>query len=220
MQVEQLRPGLWRWTTTHPEWTEEQGGAEGWEAEVSSFALVEEDALVLIDPLVPAEDENEERFWRALDDDVAHHGPPQILLTLFWHVRSSPVIRARYPGARVWAPARRAEEARKRVEVDETFGDGDRLPGGIEVKPTVHRAEELFWIPAHRALVAGDVLLGTGAGGIRVCPDSWLVPGVTGSMLRDALQPLLDLPVELVLVAHGEPVLRGGRDALAAALAR
>ena len=86
------------------------------------------------------------------------------------------------------------------------------------MKPTVRGGS---WIPAHRALVAGDVLLGTGAGGIRVCPDSWLVPGVTGSMLRDALQPLLDLPVERSwLVAHGEPVLGGGRDALAAALAR
>ena len=78
MNVTELAPGLWRWTATHPEWTEEEGGQEGWEPEVSSYALVEEDALVLIDPLVPADDE--ERFWRALDDDVEQHGPPQIVL--------------------------------------------------------------------------------------------------------------------------------------------
>jgi hypothetical protein len=32
------------------------------------------------------------------------------------------------------------------------------------------------------------------------------------------LRPLLDLPVEMVLVSHGEPVLRDGRNALARAL--
>jgi hypothetical protein len=36
--------------------------------------------------------------------------------------------------------------------------------------------------------------------------------------LRDALQPLLDLPVEMVLTSHGQPVVAGGRDAIARAL--
>jgi hypothetical protein len=36
--------------------------------------------------------------------------------------------------------------------------------------------------------------------------------------LRAALRPALDLPVEMVLVSHGEPVLRGGRRVLARAL--
>ena len=33
--------------------------------------------------------------------------------------------------------------------------------------------------------------------------------------LREALRPLLDLPVELVLASHGEPVLADGHAALA-----
>lgn len=37
--------------------------------------------------------------------------------------------------------------------------------------------------------------------------------------LADPLQPLLDLPVEMVLVSHGEPVLTGARAALERALA-
>ena len=45
----------------HPDWTPE---SDGWEADVACFALVEAEALVLIDPLVPADDE--ERFWNAL----------------------------------------------------------------------------------------------------------------------------------------------------------
>jgi hypothetical protein len=36
--------------------------------------------------------------------------------------------------------------------------------------------------------------------------------------VRDGLRLLLELPVQRALVTHGEPVLEGGREALAAAL--
>jgi glyoxylase-like metal-dependent hydrolase (beta-lactamase superfamily II) len=216
MEVEQIAPDLWRWTATHPEWTAEEGGPDGWDPEVSSFALVQDDTLVLIDPLVPPDDE--ERFWRALDDDVAQHGPPHILLTVFWHARSTQTIADRYPGAQVWAPAAAEEQARERVELAHTFGNGDLLPGGIEAKATEHRAEALFWIPSHRALAAGDLLLGTQDGGVRVCPDSWLRPGVTPAQLREGLRPLLEVPLELLLLAHGKPIRKNAAAALEAAL--
>ena len=38
--------------------------------------------------------------------------------------------------------------------------------------------------------------------------------------LARLMRPLLELPIERVLVSHGEPVLRDGRAALARALAR
>ena len=38
--------------------------------------------------------------------------------------------------------------------------------------------------------------------------------------LADLLRPLLALPIELVLVSHGKPVLRRGRSALERALAQ
>ena len=216
MNVTELAPRLWRWTATHPEWTEEEGGQDGWEPEVSSYALVGEDALVLIDPLVPEDDE--ERFWRALDDDVEHHGPPQILLTVFYHARSATTILDRYPGAALWAPAAAETQARERVAVAHVYGDGDLLPGGIEGRTTEHRAEAVLWIPSHNALAAGDLLLGTEDGGVRVVPDSWLRPGVTGAMIRDGLRPLLDLPLELLLLTHGAPVLDDAQAQLAAAI--
>ncbi|HEY9456357.1 MAG TPA: hypothetical protein VIQ56_00485, partial [Gaiella sp.] len=56
-------------------------------------------------------------------------------------------------------------------------------------------------------------------GGVRLCPESWLPSGVGHAELRTALAPLLELPVERVLVSHGVPVLAGGHDALAKALA-
>jgi hypothetical protein len=59
------------------------------------------------------------------------------------------------------------------------------------------------------------VLLGDEKGGVRLCPESWLPSGVKHPKVRAALRPLLELPIERILVSHGEPVLTGGRRALA-----
>jgi hypothetical protein len=216
VRVEQLRPRLWRWTAKHPEWTEEIGRDAGWDEEVSSYALVEDDVLVLIDPLVPADDEA--RFWQALDDDVHHHGPPRILLTVFWHARSARTIAERYEGSRVFAPAARIDDACERVPTAEPYELGETLPAAIEARGTEHRGEAVLWIPAHRALAAGDLFLGTPDGGVRVVPDNWLRPGVTGAMIRAGLAPLLELPIDVLLLTHGRPVLADGRAALEHAL--
>ena len=66
-----------------------------------------------------------------------------------------------------------------------------------------------------------DRLTGDRAGGARVCPPSWLdyIPSDDGvEELRVALAPLLELPVEHLLLSHGDPVVGGGREALARAL--
>jgi glyoxylase-like metal-dependent hydrolase (beta-lactamase superfamily II) len=82
----------------------------------------------------------------------------------------------------------------------------------------------VYWLPQQKALAVGDVLLGAGAkphatdDPLRLCPERWLGKA-THDDLRASLAPLLDLPVSRVLVSHGEPVLRGGRRALAAVLA-
>jgi hypothetical protein len=69
--------------------------------------------------------------------------------------------------------------------------------------------------------VPGDRIIGTPSGRLRLCPESWLgylSSGITLAALASALRPLLELPIESVLVSHGEPVLSGGRAALAEAL--
>ena len=76
----------------------------------------------------------------------------------------------------------------------------------------------VFWLPSQAAVVPGDLLLGDRAGGVRVLPDGWLGDAVTREAVTEALRPLLELPIERVLVSHGEPVLSGGRNALARAL--
>ena len=89
MKVEPVAPGLWRWTSPHPEWTEDKGGPGGWEAEVASIYLEGDDGVVLVDPLVPSVPGDRERFWRALDRDLTRLAgrPLVVLVSCAWHRR-------------------------------------------------------------------------------------------------------------------------------------
>jgi len=53
--------------------------------------------------------------------------------------------------------------------------------------------------------------------GLSIAPDDWLGGAATPEQVRDGLRPLLDLPVELVLPTHGDPIVRDAHAALAAA---
>jgi hypothetical protein len=93
---------------------------------------------------------------------------------------------------------------------------------GVETIQIRNAGERMIWIREHGALVPGDRLLGAARGGLRGCPDSWL--GYLGdrtspARLRKELQKLLELPVRMVLVSHGEPVLRDAKRKLARAVA-
>jgi glyoxylase-like metal-dependent hydrolase (beta-lactamase superfamily II) len=208
MDVHELAPGLWRWTAYHEEWKQVVG----------SVYFENDDGAMLIDPLVPLDESA--RFWTALDRDVKRAGGTvQVLVSVFWHTRSAAAMVERY-NARIWAPsAGKAAIARRAGIVTDAFRPGDPLPGGIGAHATARAAEVVYWLPAHRTLVPGDVLLGAEGGGLRMCPESWLPAKATHEKLAHSLRPLLDLPVERVLVSHGEPVLSDGSAALAAALA-
>jgi hypothetical protein len=152
---------------------------------------------VLIDPLDPPR-------------DVQRAG--HVLITVYWHGRSTKDVEAEH----VWASTRSAQPLRNRgIDVSDVFRGGAELPGGIHAFQTARAAEVVYWLPEQRAVVVGDVLLGSP---LRLCPERWLGKQ-THADLRSALQPLLELPVERVLVSHGEPVLSGGAQALAAVLA-
>jgi glyoxylase-like metal-dependent hydrolase (beta-lactamase superfamily II) len=207
VQIEQIAPHLWWWTTPHPDWSPEDfKDGQGWERDVSCYALVEGASLVLFDPLVPRGDEN--RFWEALDRDVEHHGPPAILLTVFWHTRSSQEILDRYDGATLWAHAPSAGEVEKRVPVTQTFSEGDALPGRVEAIAMHHMDEAAFWLPSHGAIVIGDSLLGY-SDHVRVCPESWLGKGESFAELRRATERMLNAKrPQRYLLTHGGPRLR------------
>ena len=143
-----------------------------------------------------------------------------MLVTVYWHGRTTKGVDAK----RVWASTRSAQPLRNRgIGVTDAFRAGDDLPGGIEAFQTARAAEVAFWLPDQRALVVGDMLLGAGAkprptdDPLRLCPAGWLGKQ-THDDLRASLQPVLELPVECVLVSHGKPILRDGAAALAAVL--
>ncbi len=199
MDVRELRPGLWRWTASHPQWDH----AEHWGPEVGSVYAELPEALVVVDPLVPEDEEN--RFWDALDRDVERLGlPVHVLLTVHWHERSVDTVLDRY-GATLWRPEEKGE-----------------LPAGVqaEVVKGSDWVEALFYLEHHRALVAGDLLIAKN-GGVEL-PVTWF-PTAEREWAEQELKPRLlerlgALPIEIVLVSHGEPVLEQGREALRAAL--
>ena len=206
MEVLEVAPGLWRWTAPHPDWAP----AEDWPREVGCTYWEGGDAVCLVDPLVPAD--AAKRFHAHLDADVERAGKPvAILLTTADHERSAAELRDRH-GAEVWA-WEGAERERLAVPVDRLFAAGGALPGGVEALGA-GRPEALLWLPARRTLVAADVLVG---GPLRVSP--WAEDEEEQRRTLAALADAARLPVEVVLVSHGEPVLADGAAALARALA-
>lgn len=207
----QLVPGVWRWTAYHLEW----------KSEVSSFAYSDGTELVLIDPLLPADRSGRRRFWKTLDTEVRGRATPiHVVLTIHWHERHAPEIAARYassPGAALWVPSGAASQLS--WPPDHAFVVGDRLPAGIVAFDTLRDDEVVLWLPAANAIVCGDVLLGGKRKPLRVCPQSWLPPEVKRAELADSLASLLELPVELILPAHGEPIQADAAAVLERALA-
>ena len=192
VQLQEVARGLWRWTAPHPEWEppEADDSPADWARDVGCVAYTSEDSLILVDPLVVDDD------YAALDE-LAASKPTAILITIGFHTRS-------------------AAELTKRYDASSTE------PDGVETIEIPGAAETMVWIEEHRALVPGDRILGDRPPGLRMCPESWLryLDGYTREDLRRALRErLLELPVEMVLVSHGEPVLRDGRRELERALA-
>lgn len=195
--MEELGSGLWWWTASHPEWTPEdlEGGA-GWEQVVASYALATRGDLVLFDPLV--ED------WDGLDRLVAEHGPPAILITILWHVRSSQQVLDRYPGSSLWAHEPASEWVGERARVTHRFHPGDDLPGSVEAIP-MRRIEEIaYLLPEHNAVVVGDTILRHGERA-ELCPPTWVRKSETFAPAEEAVRGLVGRAPDRLLLTHGGP---------------
>jgi glyoxylase-like metal-dependent hydrolase (beta-lactamase superfamily II) len=218
--VRELRPGLWHWQAPHPEWTPEQW----WPEAVSSYALDDGARLLLFDPL-------------AVPDELlglAAEREPAVVLTAPWHERDSRGLVERL-GAPVYTPPpdTAADLMRKYglspEQIPEgwhspdlewllvegrgearVYGAGDRLPVGVEAFPGRSHNDLVLWIESARALVAGDSLVDFGRG--FEVPQEVVQHGVTREQVIAGLRPLLELPVELVLPAHGAPTNRAALE--------
>ena len=147
--MREVAPGLHHWTAPHPGWDPdfEPGSPADWPEEVGCTLYEAPDAAVFIDPLVPDE------LWPAIDAVVAAR-PVAVLTTIRFHGRSRDAVLARYDGANVHHDA--------------------TMPAGVDALAVDGFQETMFWLPGPAALVPGDLLIGDGEGGVRVCPESWL----------------------------------------------
>lgn len=218
--MRELQPGLWHWQAPHPEWTSEQW----WPQEVSSYAMDDGARLLFFDPLgVP-----DELLELAADRE------PAIVLTAPWHERDAKSLVARL-GAPVYTPPPdTAEDLVRKYNVDPArlppdwqssdvawllaegggeahlFGAGDRLPIGVEAFPGRSSNDLVLWVESRRAVVCGDALVDFGRG--FEIPKEVLEHGSTREEVAEGLRPLLELPVALVLPAHGAPTDRAALE--------
>ena len=198
MLPEEIAPGLLRWTAPHPEWKvgAAAGSSADWDRMVGSVLYELPGVVVLIDPLLPTD--GREGFLSWLDARVARR-PVSILTTIRWHRRDRDELAERYrqDTPRAW----------------------NAVPPGVAQRPLRGAGETLYWLEGAATLVCGDRVIADGRGGLRLCPESWLAEvRVDRAGLAEIMRPLLELPIERVLVSHGEPVLHDGRAALARAI--
>lgn len=193
--VQELSPGLWHWTA----WHEHIG------SEVSSYYLSQ--PRVAIDVLLP--DEGLEWFEQ--------HGPPEhVLLTNRHHDRHAWRLHEAF-GSTVHCIRNGLYELDGRGPV-EAFDFGDRLPGEIVVHEvdSICPDETALHIPSHRALACADgVVRRRGGEALGFVPDFLMDdPEETKRGLRDAYRGLLELDFDTLLLAHGDPVVTGAKQAL------
>lgn len=165
------------WFSPHPAW--EPG--EDWDPEVPVVQLETDGEVVLIDPFIPP------------DDSFDPHGKSvRVLLTQPAHYRGTADFVERF-GASVWVPPR--AEWRRRPSPATTAA----LPDGVTaIELDGEPQQVVFFIPEHATLVTGDVLSGTG-GRLHVFVDE-----ADAESLLPALEALADLPIERVIIPHGE----------------
>jgi hypothetical protein len=227
LQVAQLGAGLWRWVVPHPDWKPEFDRPDGWGRMVGSVYAEFGDAVVLIDPLVPSEPTEADRFWRNLDKDVARVARPILVLVgSVDHGRSADVMAGRYlpKGHQVRVVGDAAIRNQVSCTLHATFDDVV-LPAGLHALPIpgMSPGERAFFLDPWRAAVFADAVIGAGGGRVRVAPPSWGVKTPEGRALYDrafrpALRRVAAMRPQLVLPSHGDPILTNGTAALAGAL--
>jgi glyoxylase-like metal-dependent hydrolase (beta-lactamase superfamily II) len=222
--VRELQPGLWHWQAPHPAWTHEQW----WPQDVSSYAFDDGARLLLFDPLAVREEIL----------DLAGDREPVVVLTAPWHERDTQSLVERFGAPVFTPPPDTADDLVRKYGLDpeqipegwhssdvewlvvegrgeaHVFLAGDRLPIGVEVFPGRSHNDVVLWIERVGAVVTGDSLVDFDRG--FEVPQEVVEHGSTREQVIEDLRPLLQLPVEIVLPAHGAPT---DREALERALA-
>lgn len=181
--------GLWLWRVDYPDWRP----GVGWPRTVTSTCVESGGEIAVLDPLAPSE--GAEEVWARLDAR-----PPTLAVVLKPdHVRDVDLFVRRY-GARAFGPWLFWPRNVPETEL-EPVEPGTELPGGlVALYDGRGRNETPLWLPEQRALVFADALTAP-EGELLVWSTPW-----HEERALPALRALLELPFELVVVSHGEPV--------------
>jgi hypothetical protein len=199
--VEEIAPGLWHWKALR--------ASIGSEVSSYYFAAVG----VLVDPMIPPE---------GLGWFEECGRPEHLLLSNRHHDRDAWRLRHAF-GCTVHCVSNGLHELEGRGPV-EPFEFNDELPGGLVAYEVdaICADECALYAPAHRALACADGVVRWPADGpLRFVPDELMDdPGRTKAGLRDAYRRMLDLDFDRLLLAHGDPIVQGGKDELFAFVER
>jgi hypothetical protein len=195
--MREILPGVFHWSTFH----------EGIGEVVHSALLTGDEAAFLIDPREPVE---------GLDFFLDHGPPAHAYLTNRHHFRHSDRF-ARAFNTVVWCHREGLHEFLN-GEIVRPFKHGDELQGRVNaVKIGALCPEETaFFIPRNGGLVAlGDSIIRIGSE-LSFVPDAYMGadPEEVKRGLRESLERLLELDFSHLLLAHGEPIIDKGKDAL------
>ena len=199
--MRELRPGVWHWQSSHPDWDEERD----WPKLVSSYGIELGDDFLLFDPLSVSDELRERATVVVLT--APHHERDARRIGLPVHT----------PPADTWQdwvekfgvdPHRvRGMESKDLAWLRAGEGEGHfHAPGawpfGINAYAGRENNDLILWLPSINTIVTGDSLSDFGAG-LDIQLGGYKHPTRDDVVRR--LRVLLDLPVELVLPAHGLP---------------
>jgi hypothetical protein len=193
--MREIAPGVFHWTAIHP--------SHG--MEVSSYYLADE--AVLLDPMVPGDGL----------DFFDEHGPPAgIVLTNRHHYRGSADFVERF-GCAVHCHRAGLHEFTHGEDV-EPFEPGDEPVPGVVVKQVdaICPDEVAVYAPRPNAVALADGLVRWNPDDpLGFVPDGLMDdPPKTKQGLLDAFRALVSLEPRHLLLAHGNPIVGNGADAL------
>ncbi len=195
--MEEIVPHIFHWTAFHEEI----------EQDVHSYCVTGLGPVILIDPMVPPD---------GLDWFRRQARPEHIYLTNRLHYRGSDRFVEAF-GAQVWCHVAGLHEFEPAQRV-KGFEHGDELPGGIQALKVgaLCPEETALLIPAGAsALAMGDAAIRENEH-LEFVADFLMGDDPQGVKrgLRAAFRALLERRFEHLLLAHGRPYVKGGKEAL------
>ena len=189
-----LRPELFYW----------QGYEPKVKCDCSSSALVTTAGLILIDPVPLAEMVLKELVSESMS------APSAIVITSGNHQRESEVLAKRL-GIPIFAPA----DAGNDIIADQCFVAGDPVVGMESIPlPGFGPGETAFFHDG--ILIFGDALINLEPEGLRLLPEKYLA---NKKEAMRSLSTLQEFAPEILLFAHGNPIVQNASARLKACLA-